>query len=72
MVINYLLARIASDTQMNFRGLVEMGLDDDRFVPLTLEEQISMYREAIDMIVLYIHTMDMNMWLESTNKSKLS
>lgn len=49
-----------------------MGLDDDRFVPLTLEEQISMYREAIDMIVLYIHTMDMNMWLESTNKSKLS
>lgn len=66
------IARIASDTQMNFRGLVGMGLDDDRFVPLTLEEQISMYREAIDMIVLYIHTMDMNMWLESTNKSKLS
>lgn len=65
------IARIASDTQMNFRGLVGMGLDDDRFVPLTLEDQISMYREAIDMIVLYIHTMDMNMWQES-NKSKLS
>lgn len=66
------IARIASDTQMNFRGLVGMGLDDDKFIPLTLEEQIEMYREAIDMIVLYIHTMDMNMWLESTNKSKLS
>ena len=66
------IARIASDTQMNFRGLVGMGLDDDQFIPLTLEEQISMYREAIDMVVLYIHTMDMNMWQESTDKNKLN
>lgn len=66
------IARIASDTQMKFRGLVGMGLDDDQFIPLTLEEQIEMYREAIDMVVLYIHQMDMNMWQESTDKSKLS
>lgn len=66
------IARIASDTQLKFRGLVGMGLDDDKFIPLTLEEQIEMYREAIDMVVLYIHQMDMNMWQESTDKSKLS
>ena len=52
------LARIATDTEMNFRGVVGMGLDEDRFIPLTLKEQISMYREAIDLIVLYIHSMD--------------
>lgn len=65
------LARIATDTEMNFRGVVGMGLDEDRFIPLTLEEQISMYREAIDLIVLYIHSMD-TIKIDPVDKVKLN
>ena len=48
-----------------------MGLDEDRFIPLTLEEQISMYREAIDLIVLYIHSMD-TIKIDPVDKVKLN
>lgn len=65
------LARIATDTEMNFRGVVGMGLDEDRFIPLTLEEQVSMYREVIDMIVLYIHSMD-TIKIDPVDKVKLN
>lgn len=65
------LARIATDTEMNFRGVVGMGLDEDRFIPLTLEEQISMYREAIDLIVLYIHSVD-TIEIDPMDKVKLN
>ena len=65
------MARIATDTEMNFRGVVGMGLDEDRFIPLTLEEQISMYREAIDLIVLYIHSVD-TIEIDPMDKVKLN
>lgn len=68
---NLFLARVATDTEMNFRGVVGMGLDEDRFIPLTLEEQISMYREAIDLIVLYIHSMD-TIKIDPVDKVKLN
>ena len=65
------LARIATDTEMKFRGLVGMGLDEDRFLPLPHETQVDMFREAISLVVLYVHSMDVYRH-EAIDTNKLS
>lgn len=65
------LARIATDTEMKFRGLVGMGLDEDRFLPLPHETQVAMFREAISLVVLYVHSMDVYRH-EAIDTNKLS